>query len=388
VKLLITGDWHYRANPPRARLDDFQATLDAKIAEVFAIAKREGCEQILIPGDIGDSPNLAYSTLTSLERTLRGQDPVVLTVPGNHDEFAGSQESLVRTVYGHLSATGLIRDLTKSPWLAGHATISGTGFSTETDNGPDNYLPNLDRAYVQEPGAFIIHVAHGMLLEKSPGFEMKHTLMSDVAKHPDCPRVVIAGHEHLGFGVKRLPRKAGGEVVFINPGALVRLSAHPGEMERQVQVCMLEAYSGTAPICSKCGKPLAGYMASQKVEYGKRLVVCECLHENRVVDDEWGPPELWGLGSPVIETTLIPLTSARPAHEVLSREHLELASARDKQMDDFMARLRITDESRFLDIQGILEGIVKAKGLPEDVRQEGLSRIAVAREKAGRGNVA
>jgi predicted phosphodiesterase/DNA-directed RNA polymerase subunit RPC12/RpoP len=384
MKLLVTGDWHYRANPPRARLDDFQATLDAKIKEVLDIADREAVDGVIVPGDITDSPNLAYSTLTRLENLLEHN---IYAVPGNHDEFAGSQDSLPRTAYGHLTGTQWITDLAVKPTVVDGMAVTGAGFSTETDNGVSDYLakfcPNAPKDAVR------IHVAHGMLLERAPGFEMKHTLLEDVAKHPDCPDVLCVGHEHLGFGVKRLPRKAGGEIVFINPGALVRLSAHPGEMERTVQVCLLEAYSGTAPKCVKCNAPLVAHMTS-KQEGDTRLSVCpKCGYENWVDIDSWGPPELWGLGSPVIETTLIPLASARPAHEVLSREHLELQAAHDKQMDDFMSHLKLTDESRFLDIQAILEGIVKAKGLPEDVRQEGLARIAVAREaKARRGQVA
>lgn len=40
MKLLVTGDWHYRANPPRARKDDFQVTLNEKLQEVGDIARK------------------------------------------------------------------------------------------------------------------------------------------------------------------------------------------------------------------------------------------------------------------------------------------------------------------------------------------------------------
>lgn len=387
MKLLITGDWHYRAQPPISRLDDFQATLNAKIREVGEIARRENCHAVIVPGDLTDSPSLAYSTLTTLERLLKEAEINEFTIPGNHDEYAGSLESLSRTAYGHLTGTGWVRDLASSPAATDTVTITGTGFSTNTDNDISDYLPPTCADATK--GSVRIHVAHGMLLERKPGFDMKHTLLEDVAKHPDCPDCLIVGHEHLGFGVKRLPRRKGGELVAINVGALARLSAHPGEMERTVQVCLLEVYPGAAPSCHNCEAPLHAEYASPLEDGDEYIVGCRACGGHTTVNySEWGPPELWGLGSPVIETTLIPLASARPAHEVLSREHLEAQAAREKQMDDFMALLKIGDESRFLDIQAIVESIARMKGIGKDVVDEALTRIAAEREKGARRKVA
>lgn len=369
MKLLITGDWHYRANPPRARLDDFQATLDSKLREVGQIARDRDVNAIVCPGDLFDSPSPAYSTLTALERVIQDMGRPIWAVPGNHDEFAGSLESLPRTAYGHLAETDAIRNLI---WEAGFeypVVIEGHGFSTKTDNGPADYLKEAHHDWVS------IVVAHGMLLERAPGFEMKHTLLQDVAKHPDCPQVCIVGHEHLGFGVKRLPRAAGGEVVFINPGALVRLSAHPAEIERMPQVCLLEVYPGVAPKCLYCEAP---------VDYSDHATRCrDCdtiwFHPEKVFA-EYGPPKTWSIGHPVIKTTLIPLSSARPGHEVLSREHLEQAADREAKMGEFLGLLANEGEAKFLDIQAMAEGIAKSEGLGKDVVAEALRRIAEAKQ--------
>lgn len=381
MRFLVTGDWHYRANPPRARLDDFQSTLNAKLREVGQIAYDYDVDAIIVPGDVFDSPSPAYSTLTALERLIKDNGRQVWAVPGNHDEHAHSLESLDRTAYGHLAATGMIRDLATRPVETDTVTVTGTGFSTSTDSDVSDYLAKA--APYDTKGSVRIHVAHGMLLERSPGFELKHTLLEDVAKHPRCPDILVCGHEHLGFGVKRIPRARGGELVAINPGALVRLSAHPGEIERMPQVCLLEVYPGLAPSCEKCDKPLTAVMASRKVQHGLRLVVCDCLHENFVRDYEYGPPETWGLGTPVIETTLIPLSCARPGHEVLSRDHLEAQADREAKMAQFLGLLAQEGEARFLDIQAIVEGIARSENLPHEVVDEALRRIAVARETLG-----
>lgn len=376
MKLLLTGDWHYRSQNPISRTDNFQATLDAKLAEVGEIARREDVAAILVPGDVFDSPSPAYSTLTALERIIRDIGKPVWSVPGNHDEHAHSLESLDRTAYGHLAGTGLIRDLPTRPAETDTVTVTGAGFSTSTDSDVADYLAG--KAPNATKGSIRVHVAHGMLLDRAPGFEMRHTLLEDVAKHPDCPSVLHVCHEHLGFGVKRLPRAAGGEVVAINPGALVRLSAHPGEIERMPQVCLLEVYPGTKPDCPRCGLPVA---------YSGNVVHCmgcgtTWFHPEESFA-EYGPPELWSIGHPVVEATLIPLTSARPGHEVLSRQHIEQAAEREQKMSQFLGLLSNEGEAKFLDLQAITEGIAKSENLPREVVDEALSRIAKAREALG-----
>lgn len=378
MRFLVTGDWHYRANPPRARLDDFQSTLNAKLREVGQIAYDYDVDAIIVPGDVFDSPSPAYSTLTALERLIKDNGRQVWAVPGNHDEHAHSLESLDRTAYGHLAATGMIRDLSTRPVETDTVTVTGTGFSTSTDSDVSDYLakttPNATKGSVR------VHVAHGMLLEHEPGFELKHTLLTDVAKHPNCPDVLICGHEHLGFGVKRVSKKYGGELVAINPGALVRLSAHPAEIERTPQVCLLEIYPGTAPRCPQCD----GVLVPDRNDTAQ-CPECHttCFHVAERFSAEYGPPEVWDVGSPIIETTLIPLECARPGHEVLSREHIEAQADRDAKMSEFLGLLASEGEARFLDIQAIAEGVAKSEGLPRPVVDEALRRIAEAREALG-----
>lgn len=386
MKLLVTGDWHYRANPPRSRADDFQSTLNAKLHEVGQIAYDHDVEAIIVPGDVFDSPSPAYSTLTSLERIIKDNGRQVWAVPGNHDEHAHSLESLERTAYGHLAATGMIRDLAASPAEMDTVTVSGTGFSADTDTDVSDYL--IPERKDDAKDSVRIHVAHGMLLERAPGFEMRYTLLEDVAKHPDCPDVLVVGHEHLGFGVRRIPRVKGGELVAINPGALARLSAHPGEIERMPQVCLLEVYPGIAPIC--CCWDCEGALVSDKNDTA-RCPKCGITyyHVSEQFGSEYGPPELWSLGHPVIETTLIPLKSARPGHEVLSRQHIEQAAEREAKMGQFLELLSREGEAKFLDLQAIVEGVAKSENLPRDVVNEALRRIAKAREAlGGRGRTA
>jgi exonuclease SbcD len=200
--------------------------------------------------------------------------------------------------------------------------LTGTAYSTATDRGVGDYL-------IPDPpqwGTLTIHVAHGMLLDKPPGYDLgRYTLIDDVANHPAAPDVLICGHEHIGFGVIKRNK-----TTFINPGALCRLTAHPTEIERQVQVCLLT-----------------------------------------IEHDAWGYK---------VSTELIPLQSARPGHEVLSREHLEEQASREELIGSFMALLVEEGEGRFLETQDIVEDIARRESIPRDVVDEALKRISQARE--------
>ena len=209
--------------------------------------------------------------------------------------------------------------------------MTGTGFSFETDTEAGTWQftpPPYERA--RDGGGTSIHVVHSMLLAKPPEFEgMRHTLISHVETTAD---IVVCGHEHIGFGVAR--RDDG--TIFINPGALVRLTAHKAEMERQVGVVLLN------------------------------------------VDD------VDNMG----KTEFIPLESALPGHEVLSREHIEQAQARNEKMDEFLALLASEGESKFLEVRDIVEDIAARENIPEAVKQETLNRLGRARERVAKSEVA
>ncbi len=324
MKFIVTGDWHFRGTNPRARMDNFQEALTHKIYEVFNLAQEHEAEAIIVPGDVFDSPGTALGTIADLAFVLQAAPCKVLAVAGNHDLWAGNPGSKYRTPFGLLAKLGLIWDLEQEPYedMERALLITGHGYNTETDTeaGMGQFSPGVLPAE-----GLSIHVVHSMLMERPPGFEMRHTLIRNVQT---TARVIISGHEHIGFGIKH--REDG--VLFINPGALCRLSANPAEMERQVQVAVLEVENGEA------------------------------------------------------EAFLVPLKSARPGYEVLSRDHLEQEAEREEHINRFLGLLAAEGEAKFLEIQEIIDDIARREELPTAVVKEALERIGRAREalsKAG-----
>jgi len=319
-KAIVTGDLHFRGTNPRARLDDFQEALSAKLLETIHLARDHKADCIIIPGDVFDGPSTSWGVVADLIQILRVSPCPVLTIHGNHDIFGGNPATKHRTPYGLLSKIGFLWDVEDSEFDGEGVLITGHGFTVETDTeaGMRQFSP---RTGIN--GVCGIHVVHSMLLDRDPGFDMRHTLISEVKT---SAQVIISGHEHTGFGIVR--RESDG-VLFINPGALCRLSAHVVEIERTVQVALLTVENGQAT------------------------------------------------------AELIPLKSARPGHEVLSREHIEAAAERESRIEEFLKLLASEGEAKFLEVREIVEDIAARENLPEAIKAEALRRIGEARERLG-----
>ena len=326
-RIAVVIDPHLRGRSPRARLDDFQTAILRKLTWVVDYCNEQNIACMLIPGDLFDSFAVEVTTIGNLAVTLQRFYGAILTIPGNHDLIAGNPETKWRTPYYLLSRLGVTKDLDRKVYVIDggvgrkNICVSGHGFTYETDT-PEG-MGQFDPEAPPCDGAVRIHMVHSMLLTKPPGFDMRHTLIEDVRSDAD---VIVSGHDHSGFGVIR--RKDG--KLFINPGAIARLSASEAEMSRQVQIAVIDVYP--------------------EGEVSARLIPVEC---------------------------------AEPAVQVLSRERIELADRRNEELDAFLSILASEGESKFLGISEIIEDIVARKNLPAIVKKEALQRISAAREMLG-----
>lgn len=345
TRFLITGDWHFKGVNPRARLDNYMEAMIAKIFELYELASAHQVAAIIVPGDLFDSPGATWGVVAELATILQQAPCPVLVVHGNHDIYGGNGESKYRTPFGFLAKLGIVWDIGEQAYVCDNAmtrhspvVVSGHGFTSETDTeaGKGQFQVPVDE--IEDSRRFNVHVIHSMMLDYSPGFEgMRHTLISEVETSAD---VVICGHVHTGFGgnvgsqSNYVVRRDDG-VLFINPGALCRLSASEKEVDRTVQVALL------------------------------------------TIDAEGGSPEARA------DVKLIPLRSAQPGHVVLSREHLEMEQERSGRLEHFLSLLASEGESRYMEIRDIVEDISERDNIPDGVKSEALKRIGNARERLG-----
>lgn len=345
-KFIVCGDLHWRGGNPRARRDDYMQALKLKLEEVFKLAI-EHQAPVIIPGDIFNSPNTAWYVVAELIQCFnafkkRSGLPII-TIPGNHDIYGSNLDSVSRTPYGLMSMIGVIKDVDQYQafdWTGldtatteeedddeeaapPRVRISGHGYNADTDTPFGTYqFDTVAWAYKEKTKPIAtIHLVHANIMPDPPGIDsMPHTLIDGIMTDAD---VIISGHYHPGWGVYR--REDG--VLFINPGALARTAATASDISRQVQVALLKVY-----------------------------------------EDGW------------CEAELVPLESAKPGKEILSRDHLEDAAERAKKIQDFLELLAEEGEIKFMEIRDIIVDIAERKKLPEQVREEALKRVSLAQE--------
>jgi len=323
VKLLFFTDSHLRGSSPVNRKDILSKTLMAKLTEVVNLANDHRVDFVLHGGDFFDTPNPALSVVADYLQVLQKLQAPLYVIAGNHDMYGGNIASLSRSVLGFIGRMGILNLLTEPGSVrleAGgiRAFLKGSSYHLDMDRRPRHldYVLEKDRE-----SDITIHMIHGMLFDKQeiPG---DHTLIDDVLE--TGAELVLAGHYHLGFGaIER------GVSHFINPGALVRLSNHVREMERQVKVALIDLSGGG------------------------------------------------------VSCRLIPLCSAGPGDEVLDRTKAEDMEMRLMALDRFTREVREATQLRRWDAAQIINDVAQLQNIEEDVRREALRRIAWAEEALG-----
>jgi len=327
MRLLFFTDTHIRGSSPVNRKDNLLATLKEKLAEVVSLANDYQVDYVLHGGDFFDTPTPALSVVGDFLEILRELKAPLYGVAGNHDIFGGNLQTLSRTVLGFTARLGFFRLLDAEERVrleAGgiRACLAGRPYHLDIDRRPRH----LDYCIEKDAECDLtIHLIHGMLLDKQH-FPGDYTLIDDLGN--TGADLVLAGHYHLGFGV--LQR---GDRHYVNPGALVRLSNHHREIERQVRVALIDLTGGA------------------------------------------------------VSCRLIPLQSALAGEEVLDRTRAEELEFRVLAMERFTREVREATELKRWDVSQIINELAGAENLSEEVRQEALRRIANAQESLqGREN--
>lgn len=320
MNLMFITDTHLRGTTPRSRKDNLPHTQIKKLQEVADLAEEYGVRAILHGGDLFDLPGPALTVAASVD-ILRSTGAEIYTVAGNHDIFGYNPETLDRTMLGFMARMGLVKLLNPGEpvYLTdGNITVQLTGqhFHSEIDRRE----PVLDYAVRKQNCDLAVHIVHGMLTDSPMYHGVAHTLIEQVAQFTKAD-YTLCGHAHFGFPDWELGGK-----YFINPGAVVRLTAHPVEIKRSPGVLVLN------------------------------------FSEN--------PPQ----------HRHIPLKSALPGEEVLDRAHLEEIAFRKEKLNLLLKDIQKSGEFKSTNLEELIIEIADSQGLPELVRQEALDRISRSRD--------
>ncbi len=324
MRFLFLTDDHKRGTTPANRKDHFPATLTVKLQEVLEIAREWEVDCVLHGGDFFDVPAPSLSVCADyLEIYQRFPAPIYI-IAGNHDLFGHNQETLPRTMLGFAARLGIVHLVGRNPvYLEKNGIrvqLTGQGYHFEMDRRD----PKEDYVVQKKDCDYAIHLVHGMLLDRVCFPGPFYTLVEQIWETE--ADFTLAGHNHLGFPDVEKDGK-----FFLNPGALARLSNHPAEIARPVQVIIID-FSGSRPTYEK-----------------------------------------------------IRLRSAPPGEDVLDRSRLEEATFREQRLTGYLAEVKAAGSYQRTDVRLLVEEIAQAEKLDRKVKEEALRRISLAEEAHARG---
>lgn len=262
-RVMFVGDIHLMDKQPKNRLDDYSLAIRTKLIECLNIAEERKLDAVVLLGDLFEvyevGPLLRNQTLDILKGVPNGNKPwsfPIYVCVGNHD--LDSSSNLEKTALGTLIAAGYLIKEQYSPSL-------GISFA--------HYTPSLDRDIKQghlTTSSAIIWVCHASISTKLDRFGEYAYLFEDVPLHPNT-NLVISGHIHHEMKQTRTDGKR-----FINPGAISRYSASRDNLEKDVEILILE-YTLDGEILNeeylklKSAKPAREVFKIEEIQAAKEL---------------------------------------------------------------------------------------------------------------------
>jgi exonuclease SbcD len=226
-KVMFVGDIHLMDKQPKNRLDDYSLAIRTKLIECFTVAEEKKVDAVVLLGDLFEvyevGPLLRNQTLDILKGVPNGNKPwsfPIYVCVGNHD--LDSSSNLEKTALGTLISAGYLIKTDYEPTL-------GISFA--------HYHPSLDRdikAGHLTTSPAIIWVCHASISNKLDRFGEYTFLFEDTPLHPNTS-LVISGHIHHEMKQTRSDGKR-----FINPGAISRYSASRDNLEKDIEILILD----------------------------------------------------------------------------------------------------------------------------------------------------
>lgn len=281
MKLLYFTDTHFRSTNPPVRRDNFALTMKAKLGEIVSLANEFEVEAVLHGGDLFDIPCPSLPEAAEFLVTLADLRSPLYIIAGNHDVFAHDPGTLEWTMLGFLVRLGHMHLLSStSPVYLDNGQcriqITGTHFHHDIDHRD----PRLDYCVKKGDCDFAVHLAHGMLLDLPLKTGPPHTLITDIAPFTQAD-ITLGSHAHFGYPDICIDGK-----LFVNPGSVARMSAHPIDLTRKPQVVVLDC---SPPVIKVHRVPLSTAPDGREVIDAGWPLTTQC--ENDLVQG-WPPAEV------------------------------------------------------------------------------------------------
>lgn len=316
MKFLFFTDTHIRGNNPRSRKDVYVETLYLKFQELLNYINNNKIDYVLFGGDLFDRPDISLSVTQKFIELLNNFPKPIYMVLGNHDIYGQNPTTVNRTILGILQTLGIVKvlDLDNEPTILtlNNKTIKITGssykYDIDIDKDKEKYISMKDGS------DYLIHIVHGMLMEKEFIKEVPHTIIDEIAFKTEAD-ITLCGHYHNGFGIKKIENK-----YFVNPGALVRINNSLSEISRTPSFAIID------------------------------------------IDDN-------------INIYIENLKYVQKGEEVIDRDIVKIEEQKEVTFNKIIQSVSNYGNYQFISLEKIIEEIATRENIPEDVKKEAIIRL-------------
>ena len=227
--LIFLSDLHLSLDQPIARRDDAPAMQLAKLAYVFAFAKRHPATRaILQAGDFFHAPRSWRTLSCYADLIYQSGTPPIYCVAGQHDDYMYNENAKSATSLGILEAAGFVTILNDTPVVLDSIKkthIYGCSFSSQQ-------VPA-----VRDKAALNILVIHATISDSTPWVGADNfTLAPHFLREHKNFDIILCGDIHKKFYAKS------GKRFLCNTGPILRREAsedmfahHPGFFHYEIE---------------------------------------------------------------------------------------------------------------------------------------------------------
>lgn len=239
MKFIFMTDTHGRTNNPVSRKDNFPETILKKIEWVIDYANSKNA-QILHGGDWVNRPDTSPAYISKMCKIFKKAKYPILGILGNHDIYGYNPNTYYRTPLHIASSCNAFSIIGEDSININDSNVyisgaNSTGLLDKNGRTSEYYTPR--KLIPKEEGEIRIHIVHGFLTDHSWPEGVPYTLI-DAIEDTDAD-ILLTGHEHTGYGIIKKC-----DTIFCNPGALGRVSASVGDVNRFVQIAEITVENG------------------------------------------------------------------------------------------------------------------------------------------------
>ena len=232
AKIIHFTDPHYKDKAPISRKDDYINALLDKTLKISKLAKKVKAEAVFCGGDVfdvKDSVKISYWLTNSLINMFKNFPCPVYSIVGNHDIKNDRLETVNDQPLGTLFESGALRRLDKV--IIGGVEIVGRDFTVANKTEVDHFV------IPKETDSQILITHHNLFLGKTQFFSEKAISYEQLAEVTNAD-IVLNGHIHYPVDGKYIVKING--KYFVNPGSFSRGSLTEDNLDRDVQVVLID----------------------------------------------------------------------------------------------------------------------------------------------------